>query len=298
MKIGSMKRQRGIIYNIWISLRPSQWTKNLFLVAPLIFAGEFDWEKLIQSFSAFLLFSLLSGGLYIFNDLVDRERDRRHPQKKLRPIAAGSLSPAIARLSVFFFILLSLVLSLFFGFVFSLVSFSFACLMLAYSLLLKSVPILDILTVAFSFVLRVEAGAAAINVSASTWIVLCTFLLAILLSTGKRRGEILSLRSSAAYHREVLRDYPIAFLDQLMSVSASACIISYALYTFFSPTGLKHPLLVWTIPFVIYGISRYLYLAHKTELTEFPDQAVVKDLPLLACVLLWVLICIVIIGLS
>ncbi len=292
-----MRRRKGIIYNIFISLRPSQWTKNLFLIAPLIFAGEFSGEKLMFSFSAFLLFSLLSGGLYIFNDLVDRERDRRHPQKRLRPIASGALSPAIARLAVLFFTLLALILSLFFGLIFALVSFSFACLMVAYSLLLKEIPILDILTVAFSFVLRVEAGAAAIEVSASTWIILCTFLLAILLSTGKRRGEILSLRSSAPYHREVLRDYPLPLLDQIMSLSASACIISYALYTFFSPTGWKHPLLVWTTPFVIYGIFRYLYLAYKTELPEFPDQVILKDLPLLTCILLWALLCIVVIGL-
>jgi len=289
--------RRSVVNAIWISLRPSQWTKNLFVIAPLIFAGEFSIEKIVSSFTAFLLFCLLSGGLYIFNDLIDRERDRRHPQKRLRPIASGALSPAIARLAILFFTLLSLVLSLFFGFSFALICFAFACLMIAYSLLLKNIPLLDILAVAFSFVLRVEAGAVALDVSASTWIILCTFLLAILLSTGKRRGEILSLKSSAPYHREVLRDYPIGFLDQFMSVSASACIISYALYTFFSPTGAKHPLLVWTIPFVIYGIARYLYLAHKTELTEFPDQAIIKDPPLLICVLIWALFCIAIIGL-
>lgn len=292
-----MRKKNGLIYNIWISLRPSQWTKNLFLIAPLIFAGEFSGEKILLSFSAFLIFSLLSGGLYIFNDLVDRERDRQHPQKRLRPIAAGKLSPAIARLAGLLFTLLALVLSLLLGPTFTLICFSFACLMVAYSLLLKGLPILDILTVAFSFVLRVEAGASAIAVPASTWIILCTFLLAILLATGKRRGELLSLRASAPSHREVLRDYPLPFLDQIMSISASACIISYALYTFFSSTGFKHPLLIWTIPFVIYGISRYLYLAYKTNLTEFPDQAIVKDVPLLISVLLWALLCISLIAL-
>lgn len=291
-----MRTERGPFYYIWISLRPNQWPKNLFVIAPLVFAGEFSWEKAMLSFSAFFLFSFLSGGLYIFNDLIDRERDRRHPQKRLRPIAAGKLSPSIARLATLFLTLLTLILSLLFNPLFSLICFSFVCLMVAYSLLLKAIPLLDIMAVAFSFVLRVEAGAAAIDVSASTWIILCTFLLATLLATGKRRGELLRLRASAPSHREVLRDYPIPFLEQLMSISTSACIISYALYTFFSPTGMKHPLLVWTIPFVIYGIFRYLYLAYKTALTEFPDQAIVKDLPLLICVLLWILLCILIIA--
>ncbi|MBC7328358.1 decaprenyl-phosphate phosphoribosyltransferase [bacterium] len=291
----NIPKRKSIFYYILISLRPSQWTKNLFVIAPLIFAGEFTLDRILRSLFAFFVFSLLSGGLYIFNDLIDRERDRNHPKKRMRPIASGALSPAVARLACIFFVLFSLALSLFLGPFFAIVSFSFTCLMIAYTLYLKEIPILDILTVAFSFVLRVEAGASAIDVSASTWIILCTFLLAILLSTGKRRGEILSLKVSASSHREVLRDYTIPFLEQLMSVSASACIISYALYTFFSPTSASHPLLVWTIPFVIYGITRYLYLSHKTELAEFPDQVVVKDLPLLLCIFLWALLCISII---
>jgi len=292
-----MIRRRSLWLNILLSLRPHQWTKNLFVIAPLIFAGEFSLAKLILSISAFFVFSFLSGGLYIFNDLTDIERDRRHPQKRWRPIASGALSPSIARLSSAFFILVPLALSLFISPFFTIVCFSFACLQLAYSLFLRGVVLFDILTVAFSFILRVEAGASAIDVPASTWIILCTFLLAILLATGKRRGELLNLKSSAPHHREVLQDYPLPFLDQLMSLTASSCIISYALYTFFSPTGQEHPLLFWTIPFVIYGIIRYLYLAQKTDLAEFPDQAIVKDLPLLTCVALWTLSCIFIIGL-
>ncbi|MGC9004706.1 MAG: decaprenyl-phosphate phosphoribosyltransferase [bacterium] len=290
-------RRKSLWLNIVLSLRPHQWTKNLFVIAPLIFAGEFSLSKTVLSFSAFFVLSLLAGGLYIINDLVDVERDRRHPQKRLRPIAAGNLSPSIARLAALFFTLFPLILSLFISPFFTIVCFSFASLQIAYSFLLREVVLLDVLTIAFSFILRVEAGATAIDVPASTWIILCTFLLAILLATGKRRGELLSLKTSASYHREVLKEYPLPLLDQLMSISASSCIISYALYTFFSSTGEKHPLLAWTVPFVIYGIFRYLYLAYKTDLGEFPEQAIVKDLPLLTCIALWALSCILIIGL-
>lgn len=288
--------RRSLWWNIWRSLRPEQWTKNLFVLAPLIFAGNvITLRHVLIGLGAFLNFCLLSGGLYIFNDLIDIEADRQHPRKRTRPLASGALSPSVARLSALALIPFALALSTFFNFSFFLLSLSFAFLMIAYTLLLKGFVILDLLAIAYSFAIRAEAGASAIGIPASPWLILCTMLLAILLAAGKRRGELIGLKANASAHREVLGDYSVNLLDQILSASASSCIISYALYTFFSPTAVGHPLLVWTIPFVIYGVLRYLYLVHKTDLAESPDQAIVKDIPLLYCVIIWAVVCLVLI---
>ncbi len=278
--------------HIFLLLRPRQWTKNLLLFAGLIFSMNlFQLTLLHKSLIAFISFCLLSSCVYIVNDLVDVEEDRQHPKKKHRPLAAGKvqLKQAFAVLTVLLIISLYLAWSV--NTLLLLLGVVFFCLCLAYSLWFKYMVILDVFTIALGFLLRAVAGGVAIDVHISPWFLVCTLLLSLFLALTKRRQESINLEHNGISHRKVLEHYPIQYLDQLITIVTAATILAYSLYTF---TASSTPLFMLTIPFVIYGIFRYLYLVHKENLGENPEEILLRDKPTIINILLWVLLSILI----
>ena len=274
------------------ALRPEQWSKNLIIFAGLLFAREFTNSALIfKAGIAFVLFCLASSAVYLINDLIDIERDRHHPQKSKRPIASGKIGKTEALSVSIPLMLISLIGSavLLNEYFFTAVA-SYIVLNILYSLSLKKVVIIDVMSIAAGFVLRAVGGAVAINVEISAWLVACTTLLALFLGFGKRRQEIVLLEQNAAEHRGILDKYSVTFLDQLISIVTAATIIAYAFYTLSGDVkiklGVRH--LELTIPFVIYGIFRYLYLIHKKDAGGSPTRILYTDPPILICVLLWI----------
>jgi 4-hydroxybenzoate polyprenyltransferase len=272
------------------SLRPRQWTKNLIVFAGLIFGPKLDdLGAVLSATAAFFIFCLLSGVVYLINDVRDRHADRLHPVKSRRPIAAGALSPAaglawaaglgIGALAAGF------ALSTGFGAVAAL----YVVLLALYSTTLKHLVILDVLTIAFGFVLRAWAGAAAVDVEVSHWLLLLALLLALFIGFGKRRAELVSLADQAQEHRRSLAEYSPYLLDQMISVVSASTLLAYALYTIDAQTVAKFHTerLLWTFPFPLYGILRYLYLVHQREGGGDPSELLLSDGPLLTCVALW-----------
>jgi len=274
------------------SLRPQQWTKNLLVFAALAFSKHlFDPEPLVRALVAFVLFCGLSGTVYLLNDVADVERDRLHPRKRLRPIASGALAPRTAVLVAVLLAAALLVGSLGLGVGFAAVSLAYLALNLLYSFWLKEVVIVDVLSVSVGFVLRAVAGALAVRVQISDWLLVCTILLALFLALAKRRHEITSLNDAAAQHRRILAEYSPYLLDQMISVVTASVVTAYAFYTLAPETQEKFQTerLAWTIPFVLYGIFRYLYLVHRKEQGGSPTEILVGDRPLLLNVALWAL---------
>jgi 4-hydroxybenzoate polyprenyltransferase len=273
------------------SLRPRQWVKNLFVFAGVIFSQQMLTPLAWTALGAFVLFCGLSGAIYLFNDVMDAERDRLHPSKRLRPIASGALSRPTA--VVFGVLLLVGCLSAAFriGVSFGLVALGYGVLLTAYSLWLKHMVILDVLTVAAGFVLRAVAGAVAVEAEISGWLLICTILIALFLALGKRRHEYRSLARDAAAHRPILAEYSESFLDQMISVVTASTVTAYALYTMSPETVAKFHtrLLPLTLPFVLYGIFRYLYLLYRRDLGGNPSDLLVSDRALLFDALLWML---------
>ena len=280
-----------------VSLRPRQWSKNLFVFAGLIFSQSLFTPLVWPALGAFLIFCALSGAIYVFNDLADVEKDRLHPTKRNRPIASGALTAPTAVVLGVGLLVGSLVAAFRLSVAFGLVAASYAILLTAYSLWLKHLVILDVLTVAAGFVLRAVAGAAAIAVEISGWLVICTILVALFLALGKRRHEYRTLRGEAAAHRPILAEYSESFLDQMVAVVTASTVTAYALYTMSPDTVAKFHtrLLPVTLPFVLYGIFRYLYLLYRRELGGNPSDLLLNDRALLINTLLWMLALLVII---
>jgi 4-hydroxybenzoate polyprenyltransferase len=275
------------------ALRPKQWTKNLLAFAAVLFARRMgDPHALANAFVAFACFCLAAGACYLVNDVMDAERDRRHPEKSRRPVASGRLSPAAAAVGAVVLMVVAVGACVAVNVDLALCVAVYIVLQLAYSFWLKHVVILDVLAIAFGFVLRAIAGALAIQVEISPWLLVCTLLLSLLLAIGKRRGELQMLDEEAANHREALGDYNPYLLDQMTAVVTSATVMAYCLYTFSERTiqDLGTTDLKYTIPFVIYGIFRYLYLVHKRGLGADPSHLLLTDRPLLATVILWVVV--------
>ncbi len=284
--------------SLLISLRPGQWTKNLFVFAALVFAQRLnDPEAVLRASIVFVLFCALSGAVYLVNDVSDREQDRRHPVKKHRPIAAGEVSPGLALAVAAVLGLAALGGAFMLGFPFFAIAATYVVLLSFYSLFLKHLVILDVLTVAAGFALRAAAGAAAIHVPISHWLIVCTTLLALFIALSKRRHELTLLTDTATDHRPILGDYTPYLLDQMISVVTASTVIAYAFYTISPETTQKFgtDLLSLTIPFPLYGIFRYLYLVHRRDQGGSPAELVVNDRPLLICVGLWALSVILII---
>jgi 4-hydroxybenzoate polyprenyltransferase len=281
---------RSLAAALVVSLRPHQWSKNVLVFAGLIFGEKLLDVKAVTAASvAFVVFCLLSGVVYLVNDVRDRDADRLHPKKSRRPIAAGDLAPGVAL--GFAVILASLALGAAFALSrpFGVVATSYVVLLVLYSTTLKHVVILDVLTLSTGFVIRAWAGAVAVSVDMSHWLLLLTLLGALFLALSKRRAELVSLADGATQHRPSLAEYSPYLLDQMISVVTASTLLAYALYTIDPETVAKFgsDRLVWTVPFPLYGIFRYLYLVHKREGGGNPSEILVTDRPVLACVALW-----------
>lgn len=271
-------------------LRPKQWIKNLFVFAPIIFANElFLREPLLKAAAAFVAFCLVSSATYILNDLLDREADRQHPIKRHRAIASGQVPTTVAVMLAAVLACGGLAAALWLRPLFAAIVFAYVLTTVGYTVHFKHSVILDVMFLAAGFVLRVAGGAVAIPVAASEWLLLCTLLLALFLGFSKRRHELTLLESSAANHRRVLQHYSPELLDQMIVIVATSAILCYILYTVWPATvekfGSNH--LVFTVPFVIYGIFRYFYLIHQRQSGGDPTDSLLTDRPLLVNVLLW-----------
>jgi len=281
-----------------VSLRPHQWVKNLVVLAALVFSKHlFDADAFAQAALAFAVFCALASGIYLVNDLADLERDRLHPLKRARPLASGALPVSAARLAAGALLAAALLASLTLGPGFAACAAAYAALNLAYSFALKHAVILDVLTVSLGFVLRAVAGAVAIGVYFSPWLLVCTILLALFLVLAKRRHELVTLEQAAAAHRGILAEYSPYLLDQMIAVVTASCLTAYAFYTLAPETVEKYRTerLALTIPFVIYGIFRYLYLVHRRDQGGSPGDVLITDRPLLLAVALWAVTIVVIV---
>jgi 4-hydroxybenzoate polyprenyltransferase len=282
---------------ILASLRPRQWVKNLFVFAGLVFAQKLFTPLLLPAIGAFVLFCALSGAIYLFNDVADRERDRLHPSKRRRPVASGLLPLPVALGVGAALMAGSLLLAFWLAPAFGAVALAYGGLLMAYSAGLKRVVIVDVLVVAVGFVLRAIAGAVAIDVEISGWLLICTILLALFLALGKRRHEYLTLDDDAVRHRPILAEYSTGLLDQMIAVVTASTVTAYALYTMSPETVAKFHTrwLPATLPFVLYGIFRYLYLLYRRQLGGNPSELFLNDRALLLNTLLWLLTVLVIV---
>jgi 4-hydroxybenzoate polyprenyltransferase len=275
-----------------MSLRPEQWTKNLFVFAGVLFGGHLlDASAMAKAVAAFAVFCALSGVVYIFNDLADRAADVRHPLKRLRPIASGRLSPSTAAIAATLLSLGSLAAAILLSPTFAALSATYVALLVLYSVVLKHLVIIDALTIAAGFVLRAAAGAVAVFVPISHWLLVCTTLLALFLVLSKRRHELTLLADGAMTHRPILEEYSPYLLDQMIAVVTASTLVAYSVYATSVETAerLGTTRLGLTIPFVLYGIFRYLYLVHQKRAGGSPADLLLTDRPLLACVGLWAL---------
>jgi len=275
----------------WIkALRPKQWTKNGLVLAALLFAHQFrDPHRVGVAVLAFILFCALASSVYLVNDVCDLEEDRRHPRKRHRAVASGLISPATALGTAVLLALVALVGFFLINAPTGYLAVSYVLLQIAYTLWLKHVVIVDVLAVAGGFVIRAALGATAIEVEISPWLLICTILLALFLALSKRRQELQTWGPEAVNHRRILGEYTPYLLDQMIAVVTASTLMSYALYTISerTVTQLGTDKLAYTIPFVIYGIFRYLYLVHQREEGEAPDRVLLTDPPLLINVLLY-----------
>jgi|SRR5262245_13345982 len=306
MRRGRLKAQETILHdNIQLApswfkqarslargLRPQQWVKNLFVFAPLLFSQNlFSPPAVGRSVAAFLLFGLASSSVYLLNDIFDREQDRLHPQKRNRPLVTGELTVAVAGGAVLVLLLLALGGAWMISIPLALVLLGYWLINLLYSTWLKHQVILDVFAIASGFVLRVAGGALVIQVEISHWLFLCTTLLALFLGFSKRRHELGVLQARAEAHRQVLADYSPHFLDMMIAIVTASTVMCYALYTVSDDTVRRfhtHALLL-TLPFVLYGIFRYLYLIHNRNEGGDPTQTVLADVPMLVDLGLWAL---------
>jgi 4-hydroxybenzoate polyprenyltransferase len=294
----SAKSERPMMWALIKIMRPEQWTKNLLIFAGIIFAHHlFDIASVLRTIAAFLLFCLLSSAIYIINDIKDIEQDRAHPLKSKRPLPSGELSIASATVAACIVSVSSVSLSFFLDRQFGYVALLYFVLLFAYSFLLKHIVILDVLTLAIGFVFRAIAGAVVIDVEFSSWLLLCTILLALFIALSKRRHELTLLGENAHSHRKILKEYSPHLLDQMIGVVTASTLMAYALYTMAPETRAKFgtSYMILTIPFVIYGIFRYLYLVHHKDQGGSPTKLLMNDKPILLNVILWVLVSIIII---
>jgi 4-hydroxybenzoate polyprenyltransferase len=270
---------------VLVALRPRQWTKNLLLFAGIVFAAKLgDLARWVDALAAFAAYCAASSAAYLVNDVRDAPHDRAHPVKRMRPIARGELSPRLAcglaaALVVVAFALVAPLGLASVGFL-----AGFLALQAGYTLSLKHVVLIDVMTISGLFVVRAAAGAAAVHVRISPWLLLCTALLALFLALAKRRGELVLVGADATPGRPVLEGYSLALVDQLVAVVAACTVISYSLYTF---TARDSKAMMVTIPFVVFGVFRYLLLVHRQDLGEEPEEVLLRDVPILVCMAAW-----------
>jgi len=270
-------------------MRPKQWTKNFVVFVGLIFSINFlKPDMLLTTIQAFIIFCLSAGAIYVLNDIKDINSDRTHPEKKKRPLASNQVSISLATVFFISLLLISLIWSYALSTIFTGIVLAYIVLNFAYSLGLKHIVILDVFIITTGFVLRAIGGAVIINVEISPWLIVVTILLSLFLGFAKRRHELITMGEDAINHRPALDEYSPALLDQFMGVVASATIIAYSLYAFTSPTASQNNYFMITVPLVIYGILRYLYLVYQKNLGGSPEVILLSDKPLIITILLWV----------
>jgi 4-hydroxybenzoate polyprenyltransferase len=268
-----------------VALRPRQWTKNLLLFAGIIFAAEVgDAGRWLAALTAFAVYCAASSAAYLVNDLRDVEADRSHPVKRRRPIARGELSPRAALVAAVALIATALGGAALLGATAVALLAGFLVLQAAYTGRLKHVVLVDVMAIAGLFVVRAAAGADAVDVRISPWLLVCTALLALFLALGKRRGELVLVGAARTPGRPVLEGYSLALVDQLVTVVAAATVLAYTVYAL---TAHETQALAWTIPFVVFGVFRYLLLLHRTSAGEEPENTLMTDVPILVTVALW-----------
>jgi 4-hydroxybenzoate polyprenyltransferase len=281
-----LPRRRSLPRATLVALRPRQWSKNLLVFAGLVFAAKLgDAGRWAEALACFAAYCAVSSAAYLANDVRDREADRAHPVKRARPIARGELSPRAA-------LMLSAALTLAAGAICAVLGplslalvAGFAALQAAYTLGLKHVVLIDVLAIAGLFVIRAAAGAAAVDVRISPWLLLCTALLALFLALAKRRGELVLVGAERTPGRRVLEGYSLELVDQLVAIVASSTVIAYAVYTLTAPHSRA---LLATVPFVVFGVFRYLLLMHRDDIGEEPEQVLLTDVPILLAVAGWI----------
>jgi 4-hydroxybenzoate polyprenyltransferase len=281
---------RSLAVNLVLSLRPSQWTKNLIIFAALGLAKRLlDPHAIAYAVAAFAIFCVLSGVVYLINDVADREADRRHPVKMRRPIASGAVPVGVALTTALVLAVVALTAAFWLRVPFGLLAVTYVGLLTLYSGPLKHIVIIDVLTIAIGFVIRAAAGAVVIDEPISPWLYVLTILLALFLALSKRRHELVLLADRATGHRRSLEEYSPYLLDQMISVVTASTLVAYAIYTVSPDTIQKFQTnrLGLTLPFPLYGIFRYLYLVHQKEGGGSPSDMLFNDRPLLVCVALW-----------
>lgn len=283
---------RGLIK----TMRPKQWTKNAFVLAALVFDRQLTHPiALARTLAGFFLFCLLSSAVYIINDIMDVEADRQHPTKRNRPIASGRLPIRAAVAAAVVMLLGTFFLAFWLSVGFGIICLVYFIVNLAYSSWLKHIPLLDVLILASGFVLRVGAGVTLITVERfSPWLYVVTTLFALYIGIGKRRAELMLLADGAQHHRRVLEGYTLPFLDQMITIVSATTIITYSLYTFSAPNLPENHTMMLTIPFVLYGIFRYLYLMQVKQEGGAPEELLLRDRPLQVTILLWGLLVMVV----
>ena len=278
------------------SVRPRQWTKSLAVFLPLFFSVNEAWtldepqtalELGARAIGAAAVFCLVSGAIYLINDLADRERDRAHPAKRNRPIASGALSPRLAAAAAIILVLAGLASAFALAIPFGIVIAIYILVQAAYSARLKNLALLDVFSVASGFVLRVLGGAVVIGVPMSPWLYICAGLGSLFIALAKRRSELARAGDAAGDQRGILGAYTLGMLDQMIGVVATSAVVSYALYTFTAANLPDNHSMMLTLPFVVYGVFRYIYLVHTRDIAESPEEILIGDLPMILAVILW-----------
>ncbi|GMQ78457.1 MAG: decaprenyl-phosphate phosphoribosyltransferase [Anaerolineae bacterium] len=281
-----------MIQAILITMRPRQWLKNGLVYAPIFFDNKLiDPESFLRTTAAFVLLCLMSGAVYIMNDLIDIENDRQHPTKKNRPLASGGLNPMTASVTAAILIVGTLIAGFYLSVAFGAVLLVYFLVQVVYSFYLKNVVLLDVLTVSAGFVLRVAAGVAVINVERfSPWLYVCTGFLALFIALGKRRQELILMGAEAGNHRSILNEYTIDLIDRLNAIVTTSAVVAYSLYTFLAVGLPENNLMMLTIPFVLYGVFRYLFLIHVRHEGGAPEEIFLRDRPMQASMILWAVV--------
>jgi 4-hydroxybenzoate polyprenyltransferase len=294
----TVKQKMAMFRDLLTTMRPRQWSKNVFVLAGVVFSRElFNPVSLTRSMLALVLFCMASSAVYLINDVSDIERDRAHPVKRNRPLAAGRLRPLTALLTAALLIAIATPSAFFLSPLFGATLLVYLGLMTLYSFALKNLVILDVLTISLGFVLRAVGGTLVVGVVISPWLLVCMILLALFLGLAKRRHELLLLETGAGEHRRILQEYSSAVLDQMITVVSATTLMAYTLYTYFAhrepgmTTEIPYipdvPFLMFTIPFVIYAIFRYLYLVYQKNKGGSPEEILLHDIPFLIDMVLW-----------
>ncbi len=281
--------ESGVVLGLIASMRPRQWPKNAFVFVALLFDRKvLDVPSMLAVTAAFVLLCLMSSAVYLMNDLADIESDRQHPTKKNRPLPSGRLSPRVALVAAVFLAAASLVAGYLMNLELAIILLAYLLLQVAYTFKLKHVVLLDVLTIAAGFILRIAAGVAVIDVERfSPWLYVFGGFLALFMALGKRRYELVLLGGEAASHRAILDDYNLDLIDRLQSLVTTSVVVSYSLYTFLAEGLPKNHTMMLSIPFLLYGIFRYLYLIHVRGEGGAPEEILLRDRPLQASLLLY-----------